>query len=122
MATLEDRLWEGIVKSYLVAGPAVSLPKAEQQALAVAIQEWTAHCITSHLQTVLSEQERSDLEHHVQKETWQIHHKGKDFLGAVRGQEVDVWMTNAEAGLVLAVDPKHFQSQDSLKKNWRNGH
>ena len=43
-------------------------------------------------------------------------------LGGVRWQEVDVWMTNSEAGLVLAVDPKHFQSADSLNKNWKNGH
>ena len=70
----------------------------------------------------MKEQERDDLQRHIQKEAWRIHHKGKDFLGAVRWQEVDVWAANAEAGLVLAVDPKHFQSQDSLKKNWKNGH
>jgi hypothetical protein len=122
MATVEDRLWGEIVKNYLVAGPGVALPKAQQQALAVALQEWAARCITAHLEGIVAEQERTDLRHHVQKETWQIHHRGKDFLGAVRWQEVDVWMTNAEAGLVLAVDPKHFQSQDSLKKNWKNGH
>jgi hypothetical protein len=122
MVTIEDKLWAEIVKGYLVAGPTASLPKAEQQALAVALQEWTARCIAAHLQETLAEQERSDLKSHVQKETWQLHHKGKDFLGAVRWQEVDVWLTNPEAGLVLAVDPKHFQSQDSLKKNWKNGH
>lgn len=122
MGTIEDKLWAEIVKSYLVASPDASLPKAEQQALASALQQWTARCIASHLQTILEQQERNDLDRHIQKETWQIHHKGKDFLGAVRWQEVDVWMANAEAGLVLAVDPKHFQSQDSLKKNWKNGH
>jgi hypothetical protein len=122
MATIEDRKWNEIVKGYLVAGPSASLPKAEQQALANALQEWTAHCITDHLAKVLEEQDRSDVQHHIQKEAWHIHHKGKDFLGAVRWQEVDVWLTNPEAGLVLAVDPKHFQSQDSLRKNWKNGH
>jgi hypothetical protein len=115
-------LWSEIVKRHLVAGPAAALPKAEQQALAMALQEWAARCITWHLESLLAEQERGDLRHHIQKETWQVHHKGKDFLGAVRWQEVDVWLTNAEAGLVLAIDPKHFQSQDSLKKNWKNGH
>ncbi len=122
MATIEDEWWGTIVKGYLATSPDVSLPKAEQQALAVALQEWTAECITTHLRVILADQERSDLEHHVQKETWQIHHRDKDLLGAVRWQEVDVWMTNPEAGLVLAVGPKHFQSQDSLKKNWKNGH
>lgn len=122
MVTIEDKKWDEIVKHYLVADPSASLPKAEQQALANALQEWTAHCISDHLAKVLDEQDRSDVQHHTQKEAWHIHHKGKDFLGAVRWQEVDVWMTNPEAGLVLAVDPKHFQSQDSLRKNWKNGH
>jgi hypothetical protein len=122
MVAIEDKRWTEIVKNYLVAGPSTSLPKAQQQTLAVALQEWSAHCITAHLQAILDEQERNDLTAHIQKEDWQIHHKGKDFLGAVRWQEVDVWLTNPEAGLVLAVDPKHFQSQDSLKKNWKNGH
>lgn len=122
MDTIEGKLWAEILKNYLVAGPTVSLPKAQQQALAVALQKWTAQCIASYLGVILDEQERDDLKRPTQKETWQIHHKGKKFLGAVRWQEVDVWMTNAEAGLVLAVDPKHFQSQDSLEKNWKNGH
>jgi hypothetical protein len=54
---------------------------------------------------------------------WQIVWKGKkNFLGGVRWQEVDVWVAKPETGLVLAVDPKHFQSKDSLGKNWKNGH
>lgn len=122
MATVEDKKWHELVKNYLVTSPSAGLPKAEQQALAAALQEWTAHCITDHFARVLEEQDRSDVQHHIQKEAWHIHHKGKDFLGAVRWQEVDVWLTNPEAGLVLAVDPKHFQSQDSLRKNWKNGH
>jgi hypothetical protein len=122
MATIEEKFWNEFVKKFLVSDPSASLPKAEQQALATALQEWAAHCIAAHLEGLLEEQERPDLKTHLQKEAWQVHHKGKDFLGAVRWQEVDVWLTNPEAGLVLAVDPKHFQSQDNLKKNWKNGH
>lgn len=120
--TIEDRLWDEKVKKYLVSGPTNSLTKKKQQALAVGLQEWAATCISAHLNNILTEQERDDLMRYAEKEGWQIHHRGKDFLGAVRWQEVDVWMTNSEAGLILAVDPKHFQSQDSLKKNWKNGH
>jgi hypothetical protein len=122
MATIEEKLWAELVKKFLVSNSSASLPKAEQQALAVALQEWAARCIAARLESLLEEQERIDLKTHLQKEGWQVHHKGKDFLGAVRWQEVDVWLTNPEAGLVLAVDPKHFQSQDSLQKNWKNGH
>lgn len=122
MAAIEDDLWAEIVKGHLMADPAASLPKAKQQALANALQEWTARCIARHLEGILDEQGRDDLKKHVKSERWQIHHRGKDFLGAVRWQEVDVWMANVEAGLVLAADPKHFQSQDSLRKNWKNGH
>jgi hypothetical protein len=32
-----------------------------------------------------------------------------------------VWLTNPETGLALAVDPKHFQSEKSFDKNWKNG-
>ncbi len=120
MATIEDTLWTNIVKKYVVADQA--LPKAAQQELASVLQEWAAHCIASHLEAIIEQQQRDDLMSRIKQEKWQIHHKGKDFLGAVRWQEVDVWLTNNEAGLVLAVDPKHFQSQDSLKKNWKNGH
>jgi hypothetical protein len=120
MATIEDKLWATIVKKFLVTDTA--LPKAAQQALAAALQEWSAHCIAAHLETIVKEQQREDLLPHLKQEKWQIHHKGKVFLGAVRWQEVDVWLSNPEAGLVLAVDPKHFQSQDSLRKNWKNGH
>lgn len=122
MATIENEVWDQIVKNYLVGGPEGSLPKGEQQALAISLQEWTAQCISKHLEIILDQQGRRDLETHAKKEQWQVHHRGKDFLGGVRWQEVDVWLTNPEAGLVLAVDPKHFQSHDSLKKNWKNGH
>ncbi|MBI4330968.1 MAG: hypothetical protein HY673_06790 [Chloroflexi bacterium] len=106
----------------ITAGPESSLTKAQQQALALALQEWAAGCIMSYLVNLVAEQDRDDLKREMGKDRWRISHRGKDFLGAVRWQEVDVWMTNPEAGLALAVDPKHFQSQDSLRKNWKNGH
>lgn len=122
MVPIEEELWTQIVKSRLASGPEMGLPKKQQQALASALQEWAAACIASQLHQLLQTQARTDLLGVIAKEIWQIHHRGKDFLGAVRWQEVDVWMTNAESGLVLAVDPKHFQSADSLRKNWKNGH
>jgi hypothetical protein len=122
MATTEDGLWDKIVKKHVITGPDASLTKAQQQTLADSLQEWTGACIGAHLVEVLKAQSRGDLLDDIKKDKWQIQHKGKSFLGAMRWQEVDVWMTNGEAGLVLAVDPKHFQSQDSLRKNWKNGH
>ena len=121
MATIE-KLWGEIVKPCLPVSPMASLSKAQQQALAVALQEWAARCIKACLEDILRDQQRDDLYSKIKKVAWQINYRGKDFLGAVRSQEVDVWLTNPEAGLVLAVDPKHFQSKDSLKKNWKNGH
>lgn len=120
-ATIE-KLWSEIVRRHLPKSPGTALPKAEQQALAVALQEWASQCIKACLDEILRDQERDDVLPQVKKVQWQINYRGKDFLGAVRVQEVDVWLTNPEAGLVLAVDPKHFQSADSLKKNWQNGH
>ena len=71
-----------------------------------------------YLDQILSSEGRTDLNRKVEKVEWRINYKGKDFLGAVRVQEIDVWVTNLESGLVLAVDPKHFQSSSSLDKNW----
>jgi hypothetical protein len=122
MATIEDKVWGEIVQPHVAKTPQDALPKARQQSLAKALQEWAASCVTEHLRGILVGQGRSDVLKHLKKPSWQVHHQGKDFLGAVRWQEVDVWMTNPEAGLVLAVDPKHFQSQDSFRKNWKNGH
>jgi len=122
MASIEDELWDKIVRKHVISGPDASLAKAEQQALADSLQEWTGASISAHLPEILKAQSRSDLLDHIKKEKWRIQHKGKSFMGAMRWQEVDVWMTNPEAGLALAVDPKHFQSQDSLRKNWKNGH
>lgn len=121
MATIEDKLWDRLVWGYLVAGPGKSLDKKEQQALANALQQWVACCITLHLRIILRELSRTDLLRQIRKDPWQIHYRGSRFLGAVRRQEVDVWLYTDEAGLVLAVDPKHFQSQDSWRKNWQNG-
>jgi hypothetical protein len=122
MATIEDKVWGEIVAPHLAASPQDALPKAKQQSLATALQQWAATCITDYLRRILVHQGRTDVLKHLAKPSWQVLHRGKDFLGAVRWQEVDVWMTNPEAGLVLAVDPKHFQSMESFKKNWKNGH
>lgn len=122
MATVEDALWQDLVKKHLAAEEAAGLPKKEQQTLALALQEWTARSIHAHLENIVEANGRPDLGPHLAREPWRIHFNGKRMLGGVRWQEVDVWMTNSEAGLVLAVDPKHFQSADSLNKNWKNGH
>lgn len=121
MGTVED-LWRQIVAQHLPKGPKATLSKKQQQALAVALQNWAADCVKAGLEYILQNEQRDDLHKHIQKVQWEINYRGKDFLGAVRIQEVDVWLTNPEAGLVLAIDPKHFQSADSLGKNWKNGH
>lgn len=114
MSAIEDELWEKIVKSNLPSRAAVALDKKQQQNLTVLLQNWVADCIANHLSQLV--------EPKVLKE-WLIVWKGKkNFLGGVRWHEVDVWISTPETGLVLAVDPKHFQSKDSLGKNWKNGH
>ena len=109
----EERLWTKIVQPYLAASPSAKLLKKEQQGLASALQEWTANCIDAYLQEIMGKPLKVE---------WKIEYRGKDFLGAVRQQEVDVWLSTPEGGLALAVDPKHFQSEESLNKNWKNGH
>lgn len=121
MDTVERNLWKEIVSSHLSLDSGEGLSKAKQQALAIALQQWAAACITVHLQNTIGREAEELLKIAKDKE-WKIHYRGRSFLGAVRWQEVDVWMSNDEAGLVLAVDPKHFQSKDSLNKNWKNGH
>ena len=121
MDTVEIRLWKEIVSSHLAESPEAGLTKAKQQALAIALQQWTASCITKHLENIV-EGQAEILPKNIKKEGWRINHNGRNFLGAIRWQEVDVWMSNDEGGLILAVDPKHFQSKDSLNKNWKNGH
>ncbi len=110
---IEEQLWARLVQPYLAESPTAKLPKKEQQGLASALQDWAARCINLRLEKLVGGQ---------LKKGWQIQNKGKDFLGAVRWQEVDVWLSSPEIGLALAVDPKHFQSSDSLRKNWKNGH
>jgi len=122
MEPVEDSAWNRVVKPHLPKNEREALPKAKQQALAAALQEWTAHCVGERLKAIAADQGRHEILQRLAKPAWQIRHQGKDFLGAVRWQEVDVWLANAEAGLVLAADPKHFQSQDSFRKNWKNGH
>ena len=113
MPTVEDQLWRKIIKPHLPAGPNAKLDKRQQQDLSILIQHWVADCIEHYLRQLV---EPGVLEE------WPIVWKGKkDFLGAVRWQEVDVWIANETAGLVLAVDPKHFQP-GSVGKNWKNGH
>ena len=46
--------------------------------------------------------------------------KGHRFCGGWRGVSVDVHVSSRELGLVLAMDPKHLQSAESIKKNWKN--
>ena len=122
MTTIEDQVWEAVVAGLLPKAVTDSLTKKDQQALADALQEWAAKCIWQRLYDVLDAEGRDDVKRYLAgKEEWAIHHKGKAFLGAIRWQEVDDWLSNPEAGLVLAVDPKHFQSQGSLRKNWKNG-
>ncbi|HUT52780.1 MAG TPA: hypothetical protein VM658_05260 [bacterium] len=109
MESIEIQNWNKIVKPKLPAGPHGPFEKKSQQALANVLQEWTAKCIETHLREIVPEGK------------WKIQHKGKRFLGAIRNQEVDNWLWDDRAGLILAADPKHFQSQDSFRKNWQNG-
>jgi len=123
MEEMVQNTWGELLRKHLVAGAKTALDKAEQQHLAVALQEWTATCILFYIKRFMLEAGIPSLEKILKKPEWEIHFQGKtNFLGATRQQEVDVWMSNPKAGLVLAVDPKHFQSKDSLNKNWKNGH
>jgi len=109
-----DKLWKQFVKPHVPDRTDAKLDKKQQQDLTVILQQWVANCIQHHLEQLADPRL---LKH------WKITWKGKrNFLGAVRWQEVDVWMADEDAGLVLAVDPKHFQSKDSVGKNWKNGH
>lgn len=114
MASTEDKLWQEIVAPSLPRGEQDSLSKSSQEALATSLQDWVAHCISAHIEELMGKS--------LKEIGWEIDSRGKTFLGAVRWQEVDVSIADAQSGLVLAVDPKHFQSKDSLQKNWKNGH
>ena len=116
-------IWDDLLMEHLVAGTKTALTKAEQQHLAIALQEWTAKGILVYLERLMEEAGVPDPAEMLEKKELTIHFQGKtNFLGGIRQQEVDVWMSNSKAGLVLAVDPKHFQSRESLNKNWKNGH
>jgi len=109
MGPIESEYWDKLVRHHLPESETAPFAKKEQQGLANSLQKWTAHCIAYHLQEIVPEGK------------WKIEHQGKKFLGAMRNQEVDVWIWDERAGLILAADPKHFQSQDSFRKNWQNG-
>jgi hypothetical protein len=121
MATIHDDVWADKVRPFLPKGPKDALPKGKQQALAGALQEWAALHVVRELEAVVHETERPELMPLLSSDAWKVHFKGKRFLGALRWQEVDVWLTNPETGLALAVDPKQFQSEKSFDKNWKNG-
>ena len=42
------------------------------------------------------------------------------FIGGWRSVGVDVHIGTREMGLILAVDPKHLRSMQSIRKNWKN--
>ncbi len=121
MDTVERQLWNDIVSKHLAVSPEENLSKAKQQALALALQQWTAECISKHLEAIVGK-EAEELLKKMKRNNWKINYQGRTFMGAIRWQEVDVWLSNDDAGLILAVDPKHFQSRESLNKNWKNGH
>jgi hypothetical protein len=52
MATIEETLWEQLVKPKLPKVPNAVFPKAQQQALAYALQEWTAKCVAAYLDEI----------------------------------------------------------------------
>ena len=53
MDTIEKNLWKEIVSKHLIISPEEGLSKAKQQALAIALQQWTAACITVHLENTV---------------------------------------------------------------------
>ena len=118
MASVEEELWEEMVRPLLMGQSAPALTKGPQMQLAGALQSWVARSIGDRLGAMLPAADVTGhaLEHFTPKS------KGRSFLGGMRWQEVDVWIAADDFGLALAADPKHFQSQDSLKKNWKNGH
>ena len=109
MPPIEIEIWDQEVRNLLPENPDAPFSKKQQQDLASVLQKWAAKCIESRLRQISPEDEH------------EIHFRGKQFLGGIRKQEVDVWIWDEHAGLILAVDPKHFQSQDSFRKNWQNG-
>lgn len=87
--------------------------------LAQALQRWVADSVFDYLRDFMGV---AGITNSTIIELFKPQSQGKPFLGAMRWQEVDVWVAQPEFGLALAADPKHFQSLDSLRKNWKNGH
>ena len=82
MPTIEDQLWNKIVQPQLPTGANAKLDKQQQQDLSVLIQHWAAECIQDNLARLIDPKVLKD---------WPIVWKGKkNFMGAVRWQEVDV--------------------------------
>ena len=46
--------------------------------------------------------------------------KERRYTGGWRNVKVDVHIGTRELGLVLAIDPKHLRSRESIRKNWKN--
>ena len=46
--------------------------------------------------------------------------KERRYRGGWRSVKVDVHIGTRELGLILAVDPKHLRSRQSIRKNWKN--
>lgn len=92
------------VKSACAAGTTGS--KTAQMGIARVMQSWAADEINQRLQR-----------HHI---TLRANSTGKKFAGGWRGVSVDVHIETVQHGLILALDPKHLQSKESVKKNWKN--
>ncbi len=56
MDTVERQLWNDIVSKHLAVSPEENLSKAKQQALALALQQWTAECIIKHLEAIVGKE------------------------------------------------------------------
>jgi hypothetical protein len=84
----------------------VAADKKTQIAIAQEMQNWAAEEINERL-------EAYHLDLHADS-------KGCRYTGGWRSCSVDVHINTKELGLILAVDPKHLQSKESINKNWKN--
>lgn len=82
-------------------------PKSVQMQIQNTMQEWVA------------EQLRERLEAHSLSHL-KVDPKRKSYAGGWRSVAVNVHIQSEELGLVLAVEPKHLQSNVSASKNWKN--
>lgn len=81
-------------------------PKGVQMQISQAMQDWAAAEINVRLEGLHVDLRASS--------------KPKNFAGGWRAISVDVHIETEEHGLVLALDPKHLQSKESIGQNWRN--